>query len=73
MSVFCEQPVPLDTSSPQVVLVSLPWTNIIEPSLGLALLKSILQQHGIATQVLHLNLFTLEFLKASPFYSLGLV
>jgi ribosomal peptide maturation radical SAM protein 1 len=63
----------LDTSNPQAVLVSLPWTNVIEPSLGLALLKSILQQHGIATRVLHLNLFTLEFLKASTYEAISVV
>jgi ribosomal peptide maturation radical SAM protein 1 len=36
-----------------VALVSMPWGPVTEPSLGLALLKSTLQQKGIASRVLH--------------------
>lgn len=42
--------------APSVLLVSLPWTLQTEPSLGLGLLKAILDQQGIATRVMHLNL-----------------
>ena len=55
------------------MLVSLPWTNIIEPSLGLALLKAVLEQRGTATRVLHLNLFTLQFFKASTYEAISVV
>lgn len=57
----------------QVLLISLPWTNIIEPSLGLALLKSILQNNGYKTRVLHLNVFMLEFFKATSYEALSVV
>ena len=54
-----------------VILVSLPWTSLTEPSLGLGILKSCLEEKGIECRVMHLNLFLLEHLKATTYYSLA--
>ncbi len=43
-------------SAPSVLLVSLPWTLQTEPSLGLGLLKAILDHQAIPARVMHLNL-----------------
>jgi ribosomal peptide maturation radical SAM protein 1 len=56
---------------PSVLLVSLPWTSLGEPSLGLGLLKAVLERHGIPCRVQHLNLFLLAHLKASTYAILG--
>src|SRR5689334_2293226 len=56
---------------PRVLLVSPPWTSLIEPSLGLALLRSVLDKEGITCRVFHLNLFTLEFLRAKTYATLA--
>jgi len=57
--------------APSVVLVSLPWTNLPQPSLGLGLLHSVLSQEGIPCRVLHLNLFLLEHLKADTYSAIA--
>src|SRR5262249_55228165 len=44
--------------------VSMPWTTLTEPSLGLGLLKAVLDREGIPCRVLHLNLFLLQHLRA---------
>ncbi len=62
-----------DRRDPEVLLVSLPWTNVIEPNLGLALLKALLAREGVQSRVLHLNLFALEFLKASTYDGMSVV
>ncbi|WPB86300.1 RiPP maturation radical SAM C-methyltransferase [Sediminicoccus rosea] len=62
-----------DRPEPEILLVSMPWTNVIEPGLGLALLKAILARRGVQTRVLHLNLFALEFLKASTYDGISVV
>jgi ribosomal peptide maturation radical SAM protein 1 len=56
---------------PSVILVSLPWTTLTEPSLGLGLLKAILGQHRIPCRVMHLNLFILRHLHASTYFALS--
>lgn len=56
---------------PSVFLVSLPWTSLTEPSLGLAILRAVLDQKAISCRVLHLNLFLLEHLRASTYYGLA--
>lgn len=61
----------LEGRAPDVQLVSLPWTTLNEPSLGLAILKSVLQAAGIACRVRHQNLFALDFLKAPSYYALA--
>jgi len=58
---------------PEILLVSLPWTNVIEPNLGLALLKAILNERGVRARVLHLNLFALEFLRAATYEGVSIV
>ena len=55
---------------PSVLLVSLPWTTLIEPSLGLGLLQAVLDREGIPCRVLHLNLFLLQHLKATTYQAL---
>ncbi len=50
-------------SDPSVVLVSMPWTSLIEPSCGLGLLKGVLDERGVTSRVLHLNVFLLEHLR----------
>jgi ribosomal peptide maturation radical SAM protein 1 len=56
---------------PSAVLVSLPWTTLTEPSLGLGLLKAVLAQHSIPSQVKHINLFILRYLHASTYFALS--
>src|ERR1035437_1305282 len=62
----------VSTRTPSVLLVSLPWTNLWQPSLGLGILHSVLAQQGIACRVLHLNLFLLEHLKAQTYFAIGM-
>ena len=56
-----------------VLLISMPWTTLTEPSLGLAMLKAVLARHGIAARVMHLNLFMLEHLQASTYEALSVM
>ena len=56
-----------------VLLISMPWTTLTEPSLGLAMLKAVLAQRGVAARVMHLNLFLLKHLKASTYEALSVV
>lgn len=62
---------PSQGGDPSVILVSLPWTTLTEPSLGLGLLKAILGQHGVPCRVMHLNLFILRHLHASTYFALS--
>lgn len=57
--------------SPSVVLVSMPWTSLTEPSLGLGILRAILDQEGIQCRILHLNIFLLEHLRSNSYYALA--
>jgi len=54
-----------------VILVSLPWTTLTEPSLGLGILKAVLDDAGIDCTVRHLNIFMLRFLKAATYFAIG--
>ncbi|MDJ0867091.1 MAG: RiPP maturation radical SAM C-methyltransferase [Myxococcota bacterium] len=56
-----------DAARPKVLLLSLPWGALGEPSLGLAILKAELQRHGIPCRVQHLHLFLLKYLKAGTY------
>src|ERR1035441_8934798 len=56
---------------PAVLLVSPPWTTLIEPSLGLGLLRAVLDREGIPCRVLHLNMFLLQHLKATTYQTLA--
>ena len=61
------------SSAPRVLLVSPPWTSLNEPSLGLSLLRSVLDNEHIPCRVFHLNIFTLEFLQAKTYTALARV
>jgi hypothetical protein len=56
-----------------VLLISMPWTTLTEPSLGLAMLKAVLVQNGATARVMHLNLFLLEHLQASTYEALSVI
>jgi ribosomal peptide maturation radical SAM protein 1 len=43
-------------------LVSMPWTNYVQPSLGLAILKAELEREGIASRVYQANLDLLKYI-----------
>jgi len=57
----------LGQSAPRVLLLSMPWTSLTEPSLGLGILNARLRQDGIPCRVRHLNIFLLKYLKASSY------
>lgn len=56
-----------ENKNPSVLLLSMPWTAITEPSLGLAILKAQLNSENIACTVSHLNLFLLKYMRASTY------
>jgi ribosomal peptide maturation radical SAM protein 1 len=60
-------------AQPRVLLVSPPWTNTNEPSLGLAILSAVLKRRSIACRVSHLNLFTLDFLRPETYAAIARV
>jgi ribosomal peptide maturation radical SAM protein 1 len=55
------------TRTPSVTLISMPWTTLVEPSLGLGILRSVLDRAGIASRVRHLNLEMLRWLTAPTY------
>src|SRR5689334_15780395 len=57
--------------APSVLLVSMPWTALGEPSLGLGVLRAVLDEHGVPCRVRHLNLFLLEHLQATTYLALA--
>ena len=56
---------------PNVLLISMPWTSLVEPSLGLSILKTQLEQEQISVRVWHANLLLLNYLKASTYLALA--
>src|SRR5690348_15515752 len=58
-------------SPPRVLLISMPWASLPEPSLGLAILKAKLLETGIPCTVRHQNIFFLEYLKAESYDVIG--
>lgn len=56
---------------PNVHLISMPWTALGEPSLGLGVLRAELEAQGIACRVRHLNLFLLQHIRASTYLALA--
>ena len=56
---------------PSVLLISLPWTTLNEPSLGLGILRAVLDGKGIPCRVVHLNLFLLEHLRAHTYSAIA--
>lgn len=57
--------------SGRVALLSLPWTNINEPALGLAILKASLDKVGGASKVFHLNINLLKYISSETYYALA--
>jgi ribosomal peptide maturation radical SAM protein 1 len=59
-----------EAKHPSVLLLSMPWTAITEPSLGLAILKAQLKSENITCTVSHLNLFLLKYMRASTYFGI---
>lgn len=57
--------------TPRVLLLSLPWTSLVEPSLGLGILKAELQKNNIQCRVKHLNLLLLKYMRATTYVSIA--
>src|SRR5262245_4177421 len=62
---------PASGGQPRVLLLSPPWTNSNEPSLGLGILSAVLKRQSIPCRVSHMNLFTLEFLRQETYAAIG--
>ena len=60
-----------DRRTPSVLLISMPWTTVAEPSLGLCLLKAVLSGRGIPCRVLHLSMFLLTCLRTRTYQALA--
>jgi ribosomal peptide maturation radical SAM protein 1 len=56
---------------PSVIMVSLPWTTLTEPSLGLGLLKAVLEKEGVTSRVMNLNLFFLRYVHATTYFAIA--
>lgn len=56
---------------PKVLLISMPWTSLTEPSLGLSILKSKLNSEGIECKIKHFNIFLLKYLKESTYHTIA--
>ncbi|WP_283135797.1 RiPP maturation radical SAM C-methyltransferase [Rhizohabitans arisaemae] len=54
-----------------VELVSMPWTALTEPSLGLGILSAILERSAFACRVRHLNLSLLRYLRPGTYAALA--
>src|SRR5262245_8288339 len=49
----------------------MPWTTLTEPSLGLSILKAVLDETGIPCVVKHLNIEMLRFVRPVTYYALA--
>lgn len=58
-------------TGPRVMLASMPWAALGEPSLGLALLAACLRRAGVTVKVRHVNLTLLRYLRASTYVGLA--
>lgn len=54
----------------KVLLLSMPWTSLIEPSLGLGILKAQLNKVKISCTIKHFNIFFLKHISASTYTSI---
>lgn len=54
-----------------IVLVSMPWASVTEPSLGLGVLSAELHARGIPAKVMHLNAWLLRYLKYTTYRKLA--
>lgn len=59
------------SSQPSAELVSMPWTALHEPSLGLGLLSAVLAQEGLSARVRHNNLMLLRYLQVETYKALA--
>jgi len=57
--------------NPRVLLLSMPWTSLVEPSLGLGILKSVLYKKNIECRIVHLNIFLLKYMRATTYISIA--
>lgn len=57
-----------EETQPSLLLLSMPWTNLNQPNLGLGILKSILSKAGIKSTIRHLNLEMLQMLKGPTYF-----
>ena len=55
--------------APNVVLVSLPWTTLIQPSLALGILKAKLTRENVASRVYYANLDILKYLTYETYHT----
>jgi ribosomal peptide maturation radical SAM protein 1 len=55
----------------EVELISMPWTALNEPSLGLGILSAVLAGAGFSTRVRHLNLSFLRFLRVGTYTAIA--
>src|SRR5437588_4078587 len=58
---------------PAVLLLSMPWAPLLEPSLGLAILKAKLRNDGVDCTIRHLNLFLLKYFKQESYERIALL
>lgn len=58
-------------NSPKILLASMPWTTLIQPSLGLSILKSQLGNVNITCKIRHFNLFLLQYLSLDTYVNLA--
>jgi ribosomal peptide maturation radical SAM protein 1 len=56
---------------PSALLLSMPWTDIDTPNLGLGVLKAELENHNVECRVRHLNIEMLRFLKSDTYYAIS--
>lgn len=54
-----------------ILLVSMPWTSLAEPCLGLALLRAVMDERGIPCRVFHANIFLLEQLTGHSYSAIA--
>ncbi|MEP6757373.1 MAG: RiPP maturation radical SAM C-methyltransferase [Chthonomonadales bacterium] len=58
---------------PSVLMISMPWTTLSEPSPGLGILKAVLSREGISCRAFHANLDILQHLHAYTYEALSVV
>lgn len=56
---------------PKAVLVSMPWTTVLQPSLGLGVLCAELRSEGLACRAFHANLLLLKHMRAATYDALA--
>ena len=61
----------VNARAPAVMLVSMPWTSLGEPSLGLGVLAAVLKANNFPCRVRHYNLFLLQYIRATTYLALA--